>query len=143
MKKISVQVIGNTERITPFIDTKAVDISVLEDETSAFVSVSKELPDVIILEYNIRGNETVEYIALLNRVSPGSKIVLIADNITEEDVMRSFLAGARGYLPAQETDKYINKCIRVVDCGEAWISRKLVGQFLEMLRDHVRLKNKL
>ena len=138
MKKISVQVIDNTKKITPFIDTKAVDIIVLEDETSAFVSVSKKFPDVIILGYNIRGNETVEYIALLNRVSPGSKIVLIADNITEEEVMRSFLAGARGYLPAQGTDKYINKCIRVVDCGEAWISRKLVGQFLEMLRDHVR-----
>lgn len=142
MKKISVQVIDNIECITPFIDAKAADVSAFEDETSAFVSVSEEQPDVIFLEHNIRGNETVEYIALLNRASPGSKIVLIANQITEEEVMSCFLAGARGYLPAKEIEKFINKCIRVVNCGEAWITRKMVGQFLEMLRDHVRLQNK-
>ena len=139
MKKISVQVIENTAGVAPFIDAKKAKISVFEDETCAFVSVSKEKPDVIILADNILGHETVEYIALLNRASPTSKIVLIADQITDKEVMNCILAGARGYLPAREIEKFINRCIRVVDKGEAWITRKMVAQLLEKLREQERL----
>ncbi len=128
MKKIKVQVINKTTSITPYISAKLCDISVFTDATSAFVSVSEQQPDVIILEYTVRGNKTAEFIALLNKASPGSKVVLIADHITEEQVIDCFLAGVRGYLPVKEMERFINKCIQVIDKGETWISRKMVGQ---------------
>jgi len=130
---INVQIIGNAEQIKQAIMGEEMCISFLEDEVQALNAVEKLKPSVILLEYGLRKAETDDYIKLLLNVSADSKVVVIADELNDEGIFACLVAGARGYQNLNELSGYAVKMIKVVDAGEAWISRRMVAKLLDAL----------
>ena len=130
---INVQVIGFSEQIKPLIEDKEIRVSYLEDEVQALNTTEKTKPSVILLNYKLRKAETDNYIKLLLAVSQESKIIVVADGLDEKNILLCLMAGARGYQNENRLNDYVVKMIKVVNAGEAWITRRLVTTLLNVL----------
>ena len=130
---IDVQVIDIGEGIQRFIADQSLEICVYQDEIKALLAVERDKPRVVVLHYGLRGPATPEYIALLNAASPDSKILFIAPELNDQEVLNCLISGAQGYLPKSDLARFLNKAIRSVRKGEAWLSRRLHGLILEKL----------
>lgn len=133
---IDVQVIDNGEGIQGFIDKRSLSVCVHQDEIKALWAVERYKPIVVVLHYGLRERGTAEYIALLNAASPGTKIIFIAPELADHEVIDCLVSGAQGYLRNADLSKLINKAIKSVRRGEAWISRRLSAVILEKLRNN-------
>lgn len=131
---IDVQVIDNGEGIQRFIDQGSLKVCVHQDEIKALLAVERDKPVVVVLHYGLRERGTAEYIALLNAASPGSKIIFIAPELADQEVLDCLLSGAQGYLLKTDLADFINKAIKSVRQGEAWLSRRMSTLLLEKLR---------
>lgn len=130
---INVQVIGFSEQIKPLIEDKEIRVSYPEDEVQALNTTEKTKPSVILLNYKLRKAETDNYIKLLLAVSQESKIIVVADGLDEKNILLCLMAGARGYQNENRLNDYVVKMIKVVNAGEAWITRRLVTTLLNVL----------
>jgi DNA-binding NarL/FixJ family response regulator len=130
---ISVQVIGITKQLKQIVTSKEKHASFLDDEIRALNTVEKTKPAVILLDYNLRNAETSEYIKLLLNVSEKSKIVVIADGLRDKEIFACLTAGAKGYQEIKTLSDYVVKMVKVVDAGEAWITRRMVARLLDVL----------
>jgi DNA-binding NarL/FixJ family response regulator len=130
---ISVQIIGIAQQLKQVVTDEGMCVSFFDDEVKALNAVEKTKPSVILLEYGLRKAETDDYIKLLLNVSTESKVVVIADELNEEDIFACLIAGARGYQNINGLSEYAVKMIKVVDAGEAWITRRMVAKLLDAL----------
>ena len=130
---INLQIIDNTDQIKLALLEAEVNLSIYNDEVQALIAVEKIQPSVIFLSYNVRKEETVEYIKLLLKASKDSKIVVIADELNEKKIVNCFIAGAKGYQDVKQLQVYAKKLIIMVDAGEAWIARRMVAILLDTL----------
>lgn len=131
---INVLIIDNSEQIKPVLSDAVVHTSLYVDEVKALNAVEKKQPSVVLLNYAVRKEETAEYIKLILKASTDSKIVLIADALSQEKILNCLIAGAKGYQEIKQLDFYADKLIRVIDAGEAWITRRMVAILLDNLR---------
>jgi len=130
---INVQVIGISEQIKQVLEKEEVSVSFYDDEVQALNAVEKMQPSVILLNYSVRSLDTESYIKLLLNVSKNSKIVVIADDLSDENILICLIAGARGYQEIKQLNRYLVKMIKVIDAGEAWITRRMVAKLLDVL----------
>lgn len=130
---INLQIIDNSDQIKLALLDAEVDLSVYSDEVRALIAVEEIQPSVIFLSYNVRKEETGDYIKLLLKASEDSKIVVIADELNEEKIVNCLIAGAKGYQDLKQLQVYAKKLIMMVDAGEAWITRRMVGILLDKL----------
>ncbi|NOR68230.1 MAG: DNA-binding response regulator [Methylomarinum sp.] len=130
---INLQIIDNTDQIKLALLEAEVNLSIYNDEVQALIAVEKIQPSIIFLSYNVRKEETVEYIKLLLKASEDSKIVVIADELNEEKIVNCLIAGAKGYQDVKQLQVYAKKLIIMVDAGEAWITRRMVAILLDTL----------
>lgn len=130
---INTQIISTTEQIKQDTVSEEINVSFLEDEVQALNTVEKTKPSVILLDYNLRNAETNEYIRLLLGVSKDSKIVVIADELRDKEIFACLIAGARGYQDINKLADYFEKMVKVIDAGEAWITRRMVTKLLDDL----------
>jgi DNA-binding NarL/FixJ family response regulator len=91
---------------------------------------------MILLNFALRGSETADYTNLLLTASPASNIVIIGDDLHEEQILHCVLAGAKGYQNSLSLATYINRMIRAVAAGEAWLSRKIVAYVLDAIHQN-------
>ena len=133
---LDVLIIDKENAIAPAIDAGTVIFAVYEDEIQALNAVEAMQPEIIVLNYTIQRNRTAEFIALLSRANEHSKIVLIAENLTDEEVLECLMAGAKGYLQMHEVEKFINKLFQAIRADEAWITRRMVAKLLDRLRKY-------
>jgi DNA-binding NarL/FixJ family response regulator len=61
---------------------------------------------------------------------------VIAEKLTDEEVLDCLMAGAKGYLQIDDVDKFINKVIQAIRADEAWITRRMVAKLLDRLRNY-------
>jgi len=130
---INVQVIGISEQIKQVLESEGLCVSFYDDEVQALNAVEQAQPSVILLNYDVRGLETENYIKLLLNVSKNSKIVVLADELGDEGVLVCLIAGAKGYQEINQLNNYLVKIIKVIDAGEAWITRRMVAKLLDVL----------
>jgi DNA-binding NarL/FixJ family response regulator len=67
-------------------------------------------------------------------VSSTSKIVVIADELREKEILTCLLAGAKGYQQLDSLKDYVRKLVSVMDAGEAWITRRMTATLIDALR---------
>ncbi len=131
---MKIHVIDNTGLIAPFLLKTEADVAIFGDEIQALNAAEQQQPAVILLNYAQMGNQTPEYVDLLLSVSAYARIVIVGDNLPETVIFRCLLAGAKGYQSSRQLMDYLDKIIRVLVNGEAWVSRKLVARLLEAIR---------
>jgi len=71
----------------------------------------------------------------LRRECPETLVVLLADeSVQQEDrVMQALASGARGYLSPEADSRYLSKAVHVIDRGEAWVPRKMLGKIMDQV----------
>jgi len=72
----------------------------------------------------------------LYREYPETLLVLLTDKSAKEaEIMQALATGVRGCLDQEATPSYFLKAVRVVDRGEVWVTRKMLGKIMdEVLR---------
>jgi DNA-binding NarL/FixJ family response regulator len=131
---ISVLIIDNAEQIKPIVSDSIADLSLYIDEIQALNAIENKQPSVVLLNYAVREEETADYIKLILKVSIDCKIVVIANELSQENILNCLIAGAKGYQEINQLSIYADKLIKVIDAGEAWITRRMVAILLEILR---------
>ena len=130
---INVQVIDNTDQIKLALINAEMNVLCYEDEVQALNAVEESQPSVILLNYKVREEQTANYIGLIRKANLESKIIVISDELSEEKIIKCLIAGAKGYQEAKQLETYVDKLIKVVDAGEAWITRRMVAILLDSL----------
>jgi DNA-binding NarL/FixJ family response regulator len=130
---ISVLIIDNENALARHVNEEGLVVHVYGDEVRAFNAATLLKPDIIILNYTVQNTNTAEFIALLCKASEQSKIVLMAQQLTDDEILDCLVAGATGYLQSKEMPRFINKLIPAVHAGEAWIARRMVAKLIDRL----------
>ncbi|WKJ89657.1 hypothetical protein QZJ86_16780 [Methylomonas montana] len=133
---MKIQVIDNVGQIQPHLLMAEADVDFYSDEIQALNAAERYQPGLILLSFAMRGSETADYTNLLLRASPLSNIVIIGDDLREEQILDCVMAGAKGYQNSQSLAAYINRMIRAVAAGEAWLSRKIVTYVLDAIHQN-------
>ena len=131
---MKVLVIDNAEQIAPLLFGSSAEVLCFADEIQALNAAEQQKPELIFLDYAVLDKQTPEYIRLLIDVSDNSKLVVIGNQLSEDDIFRCLLMGAQGYQDSRLLPNYISKLIKVIMQGEAWVTRKMVARVLEAIR---------
>ncbi|WP_020484870.1 response regulator transcription factor [Methylomonas sp. MK1] len=130
---MKIQVIDNIGQIQPLMLMAEADVAFYSDEIQALNAAEQLQPNIILLNFALRGSKTPDYTNLLLAASPTSNIVIIGDDLHEEQILHCVLAGAKGYQNSLSLAAYINRMIHAVAAGEAWLSRKIVAYLLDAI----------
>jgi DNA-binding NarL/FixJ family response regulator len=71
----------------------------------------------------------------LRRECPETLVVLLADEQVpqEEKVIQALASGARGYLNIEADSVHFSKAMHVIDRGEAWVPRIMLGKIMNQV----------
>ena len=107
------------------------NITPTEDEVAR---IKRLKPLVLLVNLNLCADEDFALLLSLRRECPEALMVLLTDDSVQEYViMQALEIGVRGYLKTDTAPFYLSKAIQLVGRGEAWISRKMLGNIM----DHV------
>ncbi len=68
----------------------------------------------------------------LYREFPETFMVLLTDkSANEEEMIQALATGVRGCLDYEAAPSYFLKAVRVVDRGEVWVTRKMLGKIMD------------
>ena len=87
-------------------------------------------PDVVLLDINMPRMDGLETIARLRKISPNTTVVMLTASESEQDLLSSIQAGARGYLYKNlGTDEFIAGLHRLEN-GEPAITLKTASKLM-------------
>ena len=114
----------NNRRLKP-----RTSISAIED---AVARVRRLNPRVLLASLNQCLDADCAMLVSLRRECPETRVVLLADEtIHETQVMQALASGARGCLSSESATPYLSKVVHVVDRGEAWVPRRMLGKIMD------------
>ena len=131
---MKIHVIDNNGQLQPQLLMTEADVTFFNDEILALNAVEKQLPGIILLNFALRGEETAAYVELLLSQCATTNIVVVGSELSDEQVLACLLAGAKGYQNIRELPQYIEKIIKVIALGEAWITRRMTARLLDYIR---------
>jgi len=133
---IDVLIIDKTDQIKSQLLEVQADFQVVSDEVKALNVLEQYSSAVVLLHINVMQEQTVEYIEVLLKASSNSCIVVIADKLSDKEVIKCLLAGAKGYQQINQLKKYSNKLVKAMNAGEAWITRRMTATLLDSLHQY-------
>lgn len=80
----------------------------------------QHLPDVVLMDLRLPDSSGIDATARLCKDFPAAKVIIISSYDSEEDIYRSFQAGARGYLLKNVLSEELFQAIKVVNRGEQY-----------------------
>ncbi len=131
---MKIHVIDNTGQMQPQLLMTEADVTFFNDEILALNAVEKQLPGLILLNFALRSEETATYIELLLAQSPTSCIVVIGTELSDKQILDCLVAGGKGYQNIRDLPQYIEKIIKAIAMGEAWITRRMTAYLLDYIR---------
>jgi two-component system, NarL family, nitrate/nitrite response regulator NarL len=110
-------------------------IGTAADIAEALAILERERPDVILLDIDLRGVNSLDSMPLLRNAT--SAMVLILTGVRDAETQeRAVLSGARGVVQKEESAEMILKAIKKVHEGEIWLDRATTGRIFSKLLDH-------
>jgi DNA-binding NarL/FixJ family response regulator len=126
--------------LAPLPDIK--EVIEARDCAEAEPLIARLSPDVILLDMPTRSQEILEAVSHFLELSPGSRIIALADEEDEHEAYAVILAGAVGYLSKQDVDAEATiAAIRTVCRGELALRPALVAWVVQRLREQVQTVN--
>ena len=114
------------------------DLDVMAKAASAdeaFEAVTKERPDVAVVDIALGDAHGLDLVQRLHAVYPDVKVVVFSMYDETIYAERALRAGASGYLMKSESPDQVVEAIRAVVNGEIYLSRRM-SSF--MVREHLR-----
>jgi two-component system, NarL family, nitrate/nitrite response regulator NarL len=110
-------------------------VGTASDVSEALVIAQSEQPDIILLDIDLNGVNSLESMPLLREATSASVLILtgVRDQGTHD---RAVLSGARGVVQKEESPEVILKAIKKVYQGEIWLGRAATGRVFSQLLDH-------
>jgi two-component system NarL family response regulator len=98
----------------------------------AFELFLKHDPDVLILDLQMPGEGGVNTLKRLLKKRPRAKVLILTTYDTDEDIYRSMLAGATGFILKDTPREELISAVRTIASGQRYMSRtagaKLAGR---------------
>ena len=105
------------------------------DIAEALAILEREQPDVILLDIDLNGVNSLDSMPLL-RNATSARVLILTGMRDAETHERAVLAGARGVVQKEVSAEMILKAIRKVHEGEIWLDRLTTGRIFSKLLDH-------
>ena len=118
------------EGLTNLINTQS-DLIVCgeaKDSAEAIAGITKERPDVAIIDISLVNESGLELIKHLIKQFPQLAVVVLSMHDEALYAERALRAGARGYVMKHETSKSVVASIRRVLAGDIYISERIVNR---------------
>jgi len=133
---IDILIIDREEQIKPGLSAAQMNIQFVSDEVKALNEVEKYSSVVVLLHVNMMQEKTAEYIEVLSKANSNSAIAIIADELSDEEIVKCLLAGAKGYQQQGQLMEYASRLVNAMNEGEAWITRRMTATLLNSLRQN-------
>lgn len=91
-------------------------------------------PDVILLDLELPGMSGVDVIPRLAAAVPGARVIVLTAYDTDDRVLRTIKAGARGYLLKGAPADEIARAIRAVHAGGSYLASRVAAKVLTQVR---------
>lgn len=93
----------------------------------------KYRPDIVLMDLNLPGMDGAEAASIICKEFPDAAIIMLSTHDGEEDVYRSFQAGARTYMLKTAVREDLIQTIRSVHGGERCISPAIGARLAERM----------
>jgi len=105
------------------------------DIAEALAILEREHPDVILLDIDLRGVNSLDSMPLLRNATTAMVLILTGMR-NPETHERAIMAGARGVVQKEASAEMILKAIKKVYEGEIWLDRATTARVFSKLLDH-------
>lgn len=104
------------------------------NRTETVAVVSREQPDIILLDMDLGAVDGPELIPELRSIAPQARVIIVTGVRDEETHLRAVRMGAMGLVLKDKAEEFLLSAIEKVDAGEVWLSRAMIGTvFTDML----------
>lgn len=131
---MTIHVVSNDSAIQSQIPIDAGEFGLFDDEIVALNAAEALCPRIIFLDYGLRAEKTPSFIELLITASPTSRLIIVTNNQSDDQILACLLAGAKGYQDVSQLPFFADKLIQAIDNDEAWISRQMVAKLIDAIR---------
>jgi len=99
-----------------------------KDSPEAIEGITKDQPDVVIIDISLANESGLELIKHLVKQFPELPVVVLSMHDEALYAERALRAGARGYVMKHETSKSVLASIRRVLAGDIYVSERIVNR---------------
>ena len=103
------------------------------DGASALAAVARYKPDLLLVDLQMPGMGGLEVLHQLKESDSGVAVVVLAGNISDDEVMDAMRSGAKGVVLKEMAPALLVQCIRKVAAGGVWLEKEAVGRAIEKL----------
>ena len=100
------------------------------DPRAAIDAIGKLRPDVVLLDISMPGLSGLDAIAMIRKVHPAAKVIMLTHHEGESFVTQALSSGADGYLSKDSEQSELVLAIDAVRRGNPFISPKVAGSLL-------------
>lgn len=113
------------------------------DGESALAAVERFQPDVLVVDVRMPRLGGLDVLRRLK--DSGSKVatVLLAGNISDDDVVAAMRLGVRGVVLKEMAPALLIQCVRKVAAGGTWLEKEAVGRTIERLLSTQEVREKV
>jgi len=105
------------------------------DGDEAVARANQLKPDVIIMDVCMPGSDGISATAAIQKILPGTKVVIVTVSDSDDDLFNAIKAGARGYLLKSVELQELIDSLRLVAEGEAIVSPTMAGRLLDEFKE--------
>lgn len=103
------------------------------DSDSVLPSVLRTKPDVVLLDLHMPNKNGLEIMREINEGAPGTRIVLLTGEVTEEEAIEALRLGVCGILLKEMAPRLLRECIRKVHAGGQWLEKASIGRVVDKI----------
>jgi two-component system, NarL family, invasion response regulator UvrY len=112
------------------------------DHSSLFDILKNNNPDIIILDITLPGKNGIDILKDLKQKKISSKVLILSMHPEDRFAIRSFKAGALGYLTKESAPEELVKAIRTVLSGRKYVTKDLQEKLINFLLDDSEVSDK-
>lgn len=113
------------------------------DGESALQAVAQHAPDVLIVDLQMPRLNGMEVLQRLSEMPSSPATVLLAGNISDDEVVQAMRMGAKGVVLKEMAPSLLVACIKKVATGGTWLEKEAVGRALEKMLRHEQSRQKV
>ncbi len=113
-----------------------------ENREECFELVKREQADIILLDLDLRGEVSLDFLPQLIPLTKGAKVMLLTGSRDPELHRRGIRLGARGLVLKDHASESLVKAIRKVHVGEMWLDRAMMVEVLSEMTRAIEAKEK-
>ncbi|SDW43407.1 two component transcriptional regulator, LuxR family [Marinococcus luteus] len=113
-------------------------VGIARNGAEAEMMLTNELPDVVMLDVYLEGNNGIEWLPDFQLTSPQTKFIMLSSYVDAENVIQALANGAKGFLLKDWESDELVRCVRQVAHGQMVLPTSVS----ETLSDQLAARNR-